>query len=389
MNTSVPAVPQSEELVTPELTEEAAKEVTRLFSDSSFMVVEDDPRAVDKITQALQEKRGTQELEEDSGIGIAWSIAEVEPNFKKIMEKASQSQARRIIVIEDMELPLTEEGGLATDGGIRAMVKMVQMVNAWNNEHSDRSPLRLEIIMNSTMGVDMVSLNQRLGGDYIKEVVRPSQEDRGPRQKQDVVQDIEGLFRKHLEGQSKDGIGEKRASVAQAVTAIAAAEGLKERPRIEDLKFISIDGDPSIPDWVVSDLKNGLNMKGSLGSSRSVEGGIKLVRSLAEKRVGVDLIIMGMGLCWVDDNSSTSLGNHREFLAKFKALKIDPLYRDALGETKVVMYSSEFDPESLTQLQQEYDFVVGGVSKAEHISGKLRGILTDAGVVNPERSEAL
>ena len=56
MNTSVPAVPQSEELVTPELTEEAAKEVTRLFSDSSFMVVEDDPRAVDKITQALQEK---------------------------------------------------------------------------------------------------------------------------------------------------------------------------------------------------------------------------------------------------------------------------------------------------------------------------------------------
>ena len=385
MNTSVPAVPQSEELVTPELTEEAAKEVTRLFSDSSFMVVEDDPRAVDKITQALQEKRGTQELEEDSGIGIAWSIAEVEPNFKKIMEKASQSQARRIIVIEDMELPLTEEGGIDTDGGILAMKEMVQMVNAWNSEHSDQLPLRLEIIMNSTRGVDMINLNQKLGGDYIKEVVRPSQESqRGPRRKQDVVQDIEKLFRQKPTGMSEDSIGGERASVAQAVTAVAATKESKERPKIEDLQWVHIEDDPRVPDEVFSKLKIGLNMKESLGVAKSVQGGVNLISSLVGKGVRIDLIILDEEFPRVDGGGMDPDG-YIQFLAEFKKLKENPLCRSALGETKVVMYSSTYAPRFCAQ----YDFFVRGIKKENrgsteesHLAESLKVALTNAGVVS-------
>lgn len=377
MDTFKPVDLQSDESVTPELTEEAVgKKVAQLFSDSSFMVVEDDPRAVGKITQALQEKRGTQkvEVEEDSGIGVAYSVDEVEPNFKKIIEKASQSPDGRIIVIEDMELPLVEDGGPDSRGGEYAMEKMVQMVNAWNNEHPDRSFLRLEIIMNSSLGTDMVGLNQRLGGGYIKAVARP-----GPGQKQNVVQDIEGLFRKHLEWQSGDNnIGGKRASVAQAVTtATAGTEGLKERPKIEDIQWMNIDDDLRISNQVDSQLRNGLNMKESLGSARSVEGGINLVRSLAEKKVRVDLIILDQEFFTRDNSHIGDPSSYRRFLYKFRELKIDPSYRDTLGETKVVMYSGTFDPKSLGLLQQEYDFVVGSISKdSENMAGELKVILT-------------
>ena len=238
---------------------------------------------------------------------------------------------------------------------------MVQMVNAWNSEHSDQLPLRLEIIMNSTRGVDMINLNQKLGGDYIKEVVRPSQESqRGPRRKQDVVQDIEKLFRQKPTGMSEDSIGGERASVAQAVTAVAATKESKERPKIEDLQWVHIEDDPRVPDEVFSKLKIGLNMKESLGVAKSVQGGVNLISSLVGKGVRIDLIILDEEFPRVDGGGMDPDG-YIQFLAEFKKLKKIPLCRSALGETKVVMYSSAYAPRFCAQ----YDFFVRGYKERE------------------------
>lgn len=186
-------------------------------------------------------------------------------------------------------------------------------------------------------------------------------------------------------GASVDGICGNRASVAQAVTAAAATnEGPKERPKIEDLQWVQIEDDPKVPDDVLSKLKVGLNMKESLGVAESVEGGINLIRSLAEKGVRIDLIILDQEFP-ARDGGGMNPNGYIQFLAEFKKLKENPLCRSALGETNVVMYSSVYASRFLAQ----YDFVVGGIRKENrgsteesHLAEKLKVALTNTGVMS-------
>lgn len=192
-----------------------------------------------------------------------------------------------------------------------------------------------------------------------------------------------------LEGQQKpmgapdNSIGGKRTLVAQAVTVATATEDLKERPKIEDLQWVHIEDDPRVPDEVTSKLKTGLNMRESLGSAESVEGGINLIRSLAERGVRLDLIISDQEFPTKDDGPIDPSSGCRQFLRRFEELKTDPLCRDALSETKVVIYSSGSMSEGLDQ----YNFIIGNIAKGpryeeSHLAGNLKVILTNAGVVN-------
>ena len=177
--------------------EAGQEEIAEKFRNTAFMLVEDDPRVQLPVRDALMSKRGEELDGQELTLGNAMNQEDVEEAFKKVMEAALQNPDRRIVSINDLEIPLKKGQSANKGGGISAMKKMVEMVNGWNAENQGEEPIKLDIILNTSLERSWNEDTQKkyeemLGGPYVKGL--------NSERKHEAVNAIENHFRGSVQG---------------------------------------------------------------------------------------------------------------------------------------------------------------------------------------------
>ncbi|MBI4599655.1 hypothetical protein HY732_01915 [Candidatus Uhrbacteria bacterium] len=133
--------------------ERAALEV---LQNSPLLIIEDDKENIESIQVELNRVNKTDAVFADSVPGVGTRIAEMLKN---------KEGGERLLVISDLQIFNQDGDDIADErAGIRAIANVQKEVEKWNTAHPGVEPIRLEIIVNSSMLNSQQDLD-----DFIKE----------------------------------------------------------------------------------------------------------------------------------------------------------------------------------------------------------------------------
>jgi len=122
--------------------QDAETRAREIFRANPVLIIEDQSHWITGLKKGLEEN-------EKSDAMIAETGSEAIVHLNTMLGSAKGGE--RFLVISDLQIPENEDEIADEYAGLKTLKSIQDGIAAWNSEHSDRPPIKLEIMMNSSM----------------------------------------------------------------------------------------------------------------------------------------------------------------------------------------------------------------------------------------------